>query len=277
LVLSGKKGNIPRDDFIKSNHLGYVKRFGKKDYIVILIDFIKVIIYSEKLNKNQYMKRFRFIIITTLRHEAGHLWDRLVNSERIHTERARKRLELSLLKRQLGSLKKGYPQSLNKPIARIRKELFSFIVKLQREGLADFFRKRIHRKLPLKQVLFLKLYRKAITSANSYRVKFYYDLKELYESGNVMEMPNNLNKIADDIKGHKTAYTIGLHMFYTLYALGNLDVEQIANLSYLQFVNKYEEVITVVGKPVVSIKSKAGIIDYYSLLYQWNRIAKQFK
>jgi len=76
-----------------------------------------------------------------------------------------------------------------------------------------------------------------------------------------------------------STYDIGQHIIYSLLYLDhNLTIEKIAKLSFFKFIKKYEESMKSKNlKPLVSISSGEGILDYNRMLNQWWMVCKKLK
>ena len=82
-----------------------------------------------------------------------------------------------------------------------------------------------------------------------------------------------MSKIIEDvdyITSNGDLYTIGLHMTYVILYIDNeTNLNQVANLTAFKFIKKYESCMKKVNlKPVVSLTSGEGIIDYKRLVNQ---------
>lgn len=72
---------------------------------------------------------------------------------------------------------------------------------------------------------------------------------------------------------------IGRHMIFTiLFANPEMNLESVVKLRNFKFVKKYEQsVLSLDHKPVLSVASGRGILDYNRLSHQWWEVSKKRK
>ncbi len=206
--------------------------------------------------KDMNLTKLKELISDTLKHEITHIWhdykSGAIQRQAKVGDRMYKNVYRTLYKED----------SIEELYNTIRFGLAEFINKLYTEGLAEY--KTLYTSSN-SNYEFQNNYRKAKSRAE-------YTIKEL---NNIITLitPKNVSKIIEDvdyITSNGDLYTIGLHMTYVILYIDNeTNLNQVANLTAFKFIKKYESCMKKVNlKPVVSLTSGEGIIDYKRLVNQ---------
>ncbi len=248
----------------------YEKEIAKKE-IVVYLNLLSII-------KN---KRIKFIDETII-HELIHVLNSFIVDFR------KRRIN------QLARLEKVFQSSFmeilqTEPgIRDIRQSLLLFLHYLQNEGLAEFYGYYLTKRIQFNKKHFLRLYERS-KKETEFTEKIWINYitgkkltEKIWVSYVVEKKKRNLKKIEEIenkfLEGmHVLSYLVGMHMVYTLiYVNCDLNTKKLAKLSPQKFVKKYETAMKLKGlRPVVSLTSGDGILDYKRMVAEWWAIAKK--
>lgn len=219
----------------------------------------------------------RTVLNRILDHEIGHFWHD-ANSEfnktteaiitKIHAKFQRHtRKELLQLKKNLGQ--KGLLKNLRESVAQ-------FYTNIVSEGIAEFF-SQLDKPDKITDQQIMYIHKRAMAHALAIMQSIDYILKEK-EAGKMIDAVIKTNNELCE-----KAYPIGFHVVSAYFLLQRdksfLEIaEDLKKIrSYHQLVLKYERLMKKYSlKPVVSLTSGRGIIDYKSVLNKINRTFKDF-
>lgn len=86
--------------------------------------------------------------------------------------------------------------------------------------------------------------------------------------------PEKLEEVEN--KMYNNQYDVGFHLVFTiLWVKKDLEREELYNMSHLEFLKLYEKCIEQTGlKPVISVNSREGLLDYDQKVREWAEIVK---
>jgi len=277
-----------QNDFNKTELQGLIEKYFPgdfdpvKDELIIYPNLIDWYFKNVGLNLNTE-KEIRIAFVLTLIHECTH---KLHYDISIHS-----RINVKLIKLLRKSAKKSVSKlSISRHskniMVDIRLSIYKFIRNIQLEGIAKFIEEESREKIPFTQKMFDYLYIKASIHSRLFEKYFLSALHSLgpQDKLSFINILENLI-IGEESNQHKYRelrgfhpYDVGLHMTYTIMYLNpNMKINFIMKLSPLEFIKKYESSIEKHGvRPVVSLTSKKGILDYSDMVSQLNEGAKKF-
>ena len=242
----------------------------------------------------KFAEAYTVRLTRTVEHEVTHLWQYEISDETVAADKAEERLTFILNKHLPEEFKLKFIEEqevksnkfkggqdirafIAKTIASNRMNLLDFLINLQKEGLARFVDMRL--KLKLSKNVSTQLHVNALKSLKRGLALLDVYLDKMRDSTSFKEFVDNLSKANESIIGAQKEglfYYIGLHMVYELYASG-LSLEEIAKLSYIRFIKKYEEIMLERNsKIMVSYSSGKGVFDYNRVIKSWSSGANHF-
>lgn len=254
-ILEDEESSGQRSAYAFTNHHEITEESAT---IHILVDYIT----SRGLNANT--------ILRTLRHELSHDIFFVLNKDCKHIEEEAFGRLTGLLAENTKNFKLTEEMLRKEEGSRhykafwsiIRQELFLTIRMAQIEGIAEFA--SMEAKLPWNQHTLKGFYHRALRKSRT----------------DVLILSNIMNKFpkvnipeSRFIQHFKTlAYDSGPHMVYTILWVykNDLDLEHLMRMQPFQFIELYEKACHQVGfKPIVSINSGSGYLDYNTFLHKW--------
>ena len=212
------------------------------------------------------------MIRVTLYHEAVHLLEHEISKNMQMMKIANARLENATAKlttnlSKLNIAEKSY-------FGFIQITLYNFIVKLKFEGVARFVEREVGGTIICTEEEFNSLYQQALIQAELFVKNYEITINELVSR----EPYIMFYKKFEGFFG-ANEYTMGLHMTYTILFLDKeAEVISLIKMSPFQFIKKYEALIEKYGRrPIISLNSKKGIIDYSRFLVNFASIIKKLK
>jgi len=241
-------------------------------------------------NRNRLDRAFMLKVRDTILHEGTHLWQLIMSGESKRLmktiRKIRKNLKAKLKRTKIPGWKKKYVR----PLVNLRVDELDFIGRLQAEGLAKFVEERLHGRLPLDVNTAYKLYIYAERSVNKVieTINLGYELMSKYiEEGDRLKLKETADNIHLYFLKNREIYDIGLHMVYTLYALGKFEFEDIGKMSHLGFIREYEDLLlsdkipeSIKMVPLVSIENRNGLkgtLGYNTIIKQWLSLVGKLK
>lgn len=175
-------------------------------------------------------------------------------------------------------------------ISIIRQFLFTFIRMLQIEGVAMFVREVASGKIFYNDAMLESTYHKAEQQTDEF-LKVYYQIEQLLKSYDEIRVDEirlavEKKRIAGFFQEFTAlvlregiTYTIGAHMAYTIiYIEKGTTFEDLLRISSFEFIKRYEAAIEKKGmRPIISLTSKRGILDYSQLVSIFAKFVEQFK
>ncbi|MEK6955385.1 MAG: hypothetical protein AABW52_01880 [Nanoarchaeota archaeon] len=163
---------------------------------------------------------------------------------------------------------------INKAIKNLRRIDYSryyfrdFLYATLSEGSARFAQNTLIRNIHFNDSEFLTIYGLAKNEAELF-LNIWNRYIQFYRTNNLKEAGNEIKEITNLCK---RSYTIGFHIYYTLACKGKYPV---LKKDIFKIINLYEETIISMGyKPVISINSGKGILDYNALVSSWYGLEK---
>jgi hypothetical protein len=205
-------------------------------------------------------------------HELTHLKQYQESKLLTEIKKVRGKLHSSLKK-----LDGDYPLTLKE----FRIEIKLFVYQFFSEGLATFAEKR-YKGLNFSaknQGHFYKIAKESMQKLKKITLEYYEIFSKEYDDEWSKEKA--IKKSYDKLTRwwQFYSYYIGLHMVYTiLFVDHKTTIEDILKLKFFQFFRKYEACMKIHGrKPVFSISSRDGILDYNLLLAEWQVMMKKME
>ena len=156
----------------------------------------------------------------------------------------------------------------------------TFLVATLSEGYAVFAENTLMNKIRFTDAEFLRFYNLAKTEAEEFmdiwnKYIEFDKLKDREGLTDEMDEMITLNKIAilnEVTTLYKRAYKIGFHVNYTMISTGN---PVLLETDIFKIIKIYESAIVSRGyKPIISVNSGKGILDYNSLIASWYNLHK---
>ncbi len=223
----------------------------------------KFVLYDQKMTGKLFPED---TLLKAMEHEIIHLWHDF-KSKQIQKQSG----NLAKLSAQINVaqiFKIVYPKSLlNKHQENFRLLLANFIINLYIEGLAEYISYLERESLNFSQRLFNDTYYIELRNIK-YVLRVIdqaFNKKYKTDSTSSTDLFKNISKVLK-----AKAYSIGSNMVYSiLYIDHDMNIDKIAILDIFKFIRKYESCMKKVNlKPLVSLTSGEGIIDYKILVNQ---------
>ena len=257
------KTNLIRKLLISDDHNNPSPAHVSDDKIYLNADWLEAII-----GKTQAVINVP-IIHEMIAHELNHLWQTKTASY-AKILQVNKRLN-SLPSENTDIWKSLFHKRLTSALD-VRRALFDFIELLMVEGIGFFGGKYSTKGIYYSQKSMMDHYntsKNKISEIEKTYDTFFMYIKKIYGSNDPFERRKKISELENllSIKNFDI-YHIGLHMVYTiLYVDKDSSLEDVAKMSYIQFIRKYESCMQELDlKPVVSYNSRKGMMDYSTLL-----------
>ena len=234
-------------------------------------------------------QEIRKLLKLTLTHELTHLWQFSLVPAYTASAKSAKRLlaKIEADQKVLGKNKAS--------IQHLRYFLQEFFHSLCLEGIAVYCSFGEKEGLPFSEEMFVKTYEHARSKADLLSGELIRMYANLTGKEGVFEkrIISFVNSFIIQIEPFK--YDVGLHLVYSIMFLGeNMTVEKVIKLKPLEAIKVYEELMITKGaqlinttwryvtfkkrsKPLVSLNSGRGILDYNKMLVEWSVLFKSVK
>lgn len=239
---------------------------GKIDFYADLVDIL--VTMENYLNELTLKKEIVQLIRATLAHEAVHMLENDISQNMRLMPIISARLENAMNKINANLSKLNILGKVS--LWAIRDTLRIFIVKIKSEGLGRFVEYEASGRIIYSSNEFDSLYKQALIQAEVFRGNYGETLHKL-------DRGEYIGPIRNFFEANE--YQIGLHMTYTiLYFDKDTKIISLLEMSPFRFIEKYETLIKRHGeRPIVSLTSKEGIIDYRSILESFAYAIRKFK
>jgi hypothetical protein len=259
LIIKIKEGNKLYD-----YRLG--KNAGAAAHVFIKNKFIITLNVKDLIDKK--------ILYACLTHEITHLWHEY--SSKIFSKYHKHYKKIS--NRNSNRIKLTVISKRSTFIAQLRILFFELFRAFLFEGLAKYCEKFYTKEIKLDdKSYFKKIYGHADSQVGLFSLEWKVFIEVLENNRYDKERLNGLLLSFQTL--YRSSYIIGYHMVYTIiYTDKNISIEDIAKMNYIKFINTYERCIKLNRfKPVVSLRSGKGIINYFTLIKETKQIAHKLK
>jgi adenylyl- and sulfurtransferase ThiI len=154
----------------------------------------------------------------------------------------------------------------------IRLKLFELSSQLHSEGLASLFEFWYAEQISFDESEYNQKYNEAYAYAKKIRKLFaiFVKAKNIFKF-NSKEFEEEFSETT-----YNAACSVGFHICLTLITIGKASLKSLLNISHYQFLKKYEECMNkIVVRPIISLNSGKGVIDYNKILKTWNKLDKK--
>lgn len=218
---------------------------------------------------------FERLFFNVLYHEIIHIYHFQLNQyrKRFHQKIDNLNAHIREMKKIIENQKlHGILMSPASNLIQLRVNYFLFIDKCFVEGAVKFYEYFKDSEFQISEDLFNRLYGSSISLIN--------EMKDIQEhvihlsKDDITQLtiePRRLNAKLIDY-----SYSLGFHLFYTLYYSDMYSLDEILKMHPIEFVKNYEKVMQKMDKkPIFSYNSNEGIMDYQKCISEWGEMMQR--